>query len=132
MAFKAILKIDGEELRVLHSSFSISRSVDFNGRPSSEPQGGTVNIELESTDSTAFVEWIINPYMMKSGSIVFYKRDDKATLKEVKFEDAYLISYGETFTNTGANPMSESITLSAKTLTVEGDGSASLVNEWPI
>jgi Hemolysin coregulated protein Hcp (TssD) len=132
MAFKAVFLVDDKELRVLHCNFSISRSVDFNGRPSSEPQGGTMHVEVESTDSTLFVEWIINPYMMKSGSVKFYKRDDKATLKEVKFTDAYLISYGENFTNTGDSPMTESLVFSAKELTVEGDGSAGLVNEWPI
>jgi hypothetical protein len=49
-------------------------------------------------------------------------------MKEVSFKEGYIISYTETFTNMGENPMSEHFVISSKELTV---GDAAHKNEWP-
>lgn len=129
MAFKAILNLDGKEYRLLHCNYELQRDVDPTGRPSSHVKGGTIHFELESTDDTSLWEWMINQWSHKSGSIVFYKREEESTMKELSFETAYIINYAESFDSVGGNPMIESFTISAHKLTL---GSETHENEWPI
>ena len=128
MSFRAILDIDGTEYRVLHANYSLQRDTDFSGRPSSDVRGGSLHVEIESHDDTSFFEWICDPYTLKSGKITFYKRDEEAAMKELEFEDAYLVSYAESVDAVGDNPMTESLVFSAKKISM---GGASHENEWP-
>jgi hypothetical protein len=50
-------------------------------------------------------------------------------MKELKFETAYIIAYGESFDSVGGNPMSESFTISSHKMTI---GNETHENEWPI
>lgn len=129
MSFKATLSIDGgTAINLLHCSYALRRDTDPTGRPSSGLYGGTVQFELESTDDTSIVEWMSDPYKMKGGTVTFNKRDEDAKMKELKFEDAYVIQYAESFDSTGENPMTISFVVSSKKLTV---GNATHENEWP-
>ncbi|WP_149274983.1 type VI secretion system tube protein TssD [Pareuzebyella sediminis] len=127
MAFKAKLKVGGNEYNVLNCSYELHQETDATGRPSSVTRGGTVHITTESTSDTVFSDWMFNNFERKDGSIVFLKRDTDATSKELKFTEAYMIKYRENFDSTGDNPMSESFTISAKTI---GIGNGEHVNEW--
>ncbi len=127
MSFKARLKIEGTEYRVLHCSFSIQRDIDFSGRPSSDIRGGTVHFELESSEDTSLIAWICSPTQLKAGSIEFYKRDSDATMKVLEFADAYLVSFTETFDHVGDSPMKMSCVISARELTMND---ANIENEW--
>jgi hypothetical protein len=129
MSFKAVLNLDGKEHRLLHCSYALQRDVDPTGRPSSHVKGGTIHFEIEATEDTSVWEWMINQWSSKDGSIVFYKREDESTMKELKFETAYIIEYSEGFDSVGGNPMVESFTISSHKLTM---GSETHENEWPI
>ncbi len=129
MSFRAILDVDGEEFRVLHCNYSLQRDVDFSGRPSSDVRGGTLHLEIESSDDTSYFEWICDPYQVKSGKVTFYKRDEEAAMKELEFEDAYLVSYAESVDAIGDSPMVESLVFSAKKISM---GGATHENDWPI
>jgi len=128
MSFRAILDLDGTEYRVLHCNYSLQRDTDFSGRPSSDVRGGTIHLEIEASDDTSFFEWICDPYAMKSGKVTFYKRDEEAALKELEFEDSYLISYAESIDAIGDSPMLESLVLSAHKISM---GGATHENDWP-
>ncbi|MUH34695.1 phage tail protein [Zobellia amurskyensis] len=127
MAFKAKLKIGGNEYNVLNCNYELRQETDATGRPSSVTRGGTIEIITESTADTVFSDWMFNNFERKDGSIVFLKRDTDATSKELKFTEAYMVKYKENFDSTGENPMSESFTISAKTI---GIGNGEHVNEW--
>lgn len=127
MSFKAKLKVGGKELNILACDYSLKQETDATGRPSSTTRGGKINVTVESTGDTTFFEWMVNPFERKDGSIVFIKRDNDATLKEVKFKEAYLIDYFEHFGSTGDNPVTETFTMSAKEMEV---GSGVHINEW--
>lgn len=53
MAFKARLQFSGNEYDVLNADYSFTRDVDSKGRPSSSVYGGTINVEVESTEDTS-------------------------------------------------------------------------------
>ena len=127
MSFKAILKVSGEEFVILNCKYALAQETDATGRPSSVTRGGKVQIEVESTANTALSDWMFNNFERRSGSIVFLKRDTEATAKELIFEEAYAVKYVENFDSTGKNPMTETITISARIIKI---GNGEHENEW--
>lgn len=128
MAFKADFTLDGKTYRVFECSYSFGQSVDDTGQPSGEVKGGTITLKVESTGSTAIAAWMIDPYMKKDGSIVFYKKDSKATQKEVKFKEGYCTDYKEIFDHMNEKAMGTTFTISAKEITI---GDVVHTNDWP-
>jgi hypothetical protein len=129
MSFKAIFKIDGKEYRVLSCSYSLNQQVDNTGRPSSVVRGGIVNLVTESTDDTSLFEWMCDSYLKKDATITFNKRDENAKLKELIIAEAYMISYEESFNDSGGGAMTQNFSLSARNIKM-GDGEHE--NEWAI
>jgi hypothetical protein len=129
MSFKAKFTVDGKDYRVFHCSYSLQQDVDKTGRPSSEVRGGTLQLEVEATGDSALAAWMMDAYKHKNGTVTFYKRDSEQKMKEISFKEGYIISYSESFTNHGDNPMSEHFVISANEFKV---GDAEHKNEWPI
>jgi len=127
MSFKAKLKVGGGEYNVLNCNYGLHQETDATGRPSSVTRGGMITIEVESTADTSLSDWMFNNFELRSGSILFLKRDTEATAKELVFTDAYAVKYVENFDSTGKNPMIERITISAREI---GVGNGSHINEW--
>jgi len=127
MSFKAKLKVGGNEYNVLNCNYGLHQETDATGRPSSVTRGGMITIEVESTADTSLSDWMFNNFELRSGSILFLKRDTEATAKELVFTDAYAVKYVENFDSTGKNPMIERITVSAREIAV---GNGSHTNEW--
>jgi hypothetical protein len=129
MSFKAEFEVAGNKYRVLHCSYSLQQDIDATGRPSSGVKGGTLQLEVESTDKTALTEWMVDPFKHQDGKVTFYKRDSNQKSKELTFKEGYLVSYSETFTNVGDNPMTEHFVISAKEMKM---GNAEHKNDWPV
>ena len=127
MSFKAKLKVGGNEYNVLNCAYGLAQETDATGRPSSVTRGGMITIEVESTSDTSLSDWMFNNFEMRSGSVVFLKRDTEATSKELNFTDAYAVKYNENFDATGTNPMTEKIVISAREI---GVGNGEHINEW--
>lgn len=129
MAFKAQLTLGSKKFDVLQASFSLNRDVDAKGRPSSGVYGGTVNVEVESTEDTSVIEGMVNSqFKPVSGSILFKKSEEDSKMKELQFEDAYIIQYNEGINIVGNYPMTLSFVISARKLKM---GNAEHVNDWP-
>jgi hypothetical protein len=129
MSFKATLKLGGTEFDVLHTDYAFRRDVDAKGRPSSGIYGGRVNIRVESTDDTSILESMLNNvYKAQGGTITFQKRDEDAKMKELTFEDGYIVEYTEILDVVGKEPMFINFTVSARKLKV---GNAEHENDWP-
>jgi len=127
MAFKAKLKVGGQEYNVLNSSYELHQETDATGRPSSITRGGKIKLTVESTADTSLSDWMFNNFERRDGSIVFLKRDSESTSKELKFTEGYMVKYYENFDSTGKNPMSESFIISAKGI---GIGNGEHLNDW--
>lgn len=130
MSFKAQLTLGGKNFDVLHCSYTLRRDVDPKGRPSSNVYGGTVQFEIESTEDTSVLESMINnTHKAQKGYVVFFKREESgAKMKQLDFEDAYVIQYSEALDSVGKNPMTINFVISARQLKV---GNATHVNDWP-
>jgi len=127
MSFKAIFEVDGKKYRVVSCSYSMNQFVDDTGRPSSTVRAGTIDLVVESTDDTMLFEWMCDSYMRKDGKITFNKRDEDAKMKELEFKEAYMVHYGEAFSEGGVGSMLETFSLSAHTIKL---GNGEIENEW--
>ena len=129
MAFKARLQFSGNEYDVIHCDYSFSRDVDPKGRPSSSVYGGTINVEVESTEDTSVIESMVNnQYKPISGTLLIKKTDEDAKMKEIKFEDGYIIRYEEGINVVGNYPMTYKFSISARQI---GVGNAVNEQDWP-
>ncbi|PYF75482.1 type VI secretion system tube protein TssD [Pedobacter nutrimenti] len=130
MSFNAELKFGAKKYDVLQCSFSLNRDVDAKGRPSSGVYGGTIHLEVESTEDTSIIESMVNnQYKPFAGTITFKKGEEDAKMKELHFEDAYIIQYNEGIAVNDNTPMTLSFVLSARKLKM---GNAEQVNTWPV
>ncbi|MEO7263799.1 MAG: type VI secretion system tube protein TssD [Ferruginibacter sp.] len=127
MSFKAKFKAAGKELNVLDANYSLHQEIDPTGRPSSITRGGKITLTVESNQETDLFEWMCNNFERKDGSIVFYKRDSDATMKELKFKEGYLIDFEEMFHSANTNPMTTKFSISAKEISM---GNGTHKNEW--
>jgi len=128
MSFIAKMKLDGEEINVLHCGFRFSQMTDATGKPTAIPQGGSINLLLESNGGTDLFDWMISPTQTKSGTITFYRRDTMSKLKTLEFTDAHCVDYYETFDHVGANPMQIQLTISALEIKLND---SEFRNNWP-
>ncbi|RAJ88086.1 hypothetical protein CLV59_101851 [Chitinophaga dinghuensis] len=129
MAFNAKIQLGSKTYDVLQCSFSLNRDVDAKGRPSSGVYGGTIHVEVESTEDTSVIESMVNnQYKPFSGKIIIKKSDEDAKMKELTFTDSYIIQYNEGINVVGNRPMTLSFVISARTLKL---GNAEHVNDWP-
>ncbi|MGN6511129.1 MAG: type VI secretion system tube protein TssD [Chitinophaga sp.] len=129
MAFKATLQLGSKEYDVLQCSFSLNRDVDAKGRPSSGVYGGTIHVEVESTEDTSVIESMVNSQFKPfSGKVVIKKTDEDAKMKELFFSNGYIIQYNEGINVIGNHPMTLSFVISAQSLKL---GNAEHVNDWP-
>ena len=129
MAFKARLNFSGKEYDVLHCAYALNRDVDAKGRPSSGVYGGTIDIEIESTEDTSIIEAMVNnQYKPITGTLLIKKSEEDAKMKEVNFEDGYIVKYSEGINIVGDHPMTLKFQISARKLKL---GSAEHVNYWP-
>lgn len=128
MSFKAVLRLDGEEINVLDCQFSFAQHTDHNGKPAARPTGGALTVLLESDGNTNLFDWMISNTQTKSGSIIFYRRDAMSKMKELKFTDAYCVEYAEHFRAAGDVPMQIRLVLSAREVQL---GSSTYQNPWP-
>ncbi|EEN83360.1 hypothetical protein POREN0001_0650 [Porphyromonas endodontalis ATCC 35406] len=71
---------------------------------------------------------MVNQFKPFSGSIIFKKGDEEAKMKELQFENAYIIEFEEGIDIVGENPMSLSVTISAQTIKI---GGAQYEENWP-
>ncbi|NMR34202.1 MULTISPECIES: type VI secretion system tube protein TssD [Chryseobacterium] len=127
MSFQATLNVSGKKYNVLNVNYGLFQETDATGRPSTITRGGKIDITVESTGETDLFEWMTNSFERKDGSVVFYKRDSQATLKELKFSEAYLVKHKEKFDSVGDNPLTETFTISARKIEM---GSGAYENEW--
>lgn len=128
MAFRATLTLGGKEFDVLDCSYSLNRDVDSKGRPASNIYGGIVKVHVESTEDTTILEQMVTQFKPISGNIVFKKGDEEAKMKELEFENGYIISFEEDIDVVGSRPMSIKFAVSAQVLKI---GGAQFEQNWP-
>jgi len=119
------MTVDGTDYQIMSCTYGLSQSVDGSGRPTSETKALDIHVVIESSEDNSIMEWAVDSYGKKDGSIVFNKIDSDQTMKQLDFKDGYVTSYSESF---GGDTMLMSVGISARTVTV---GNAEQDNNWP-
>ena len=127
MSFLAKLQMDDQEYNILDTEYTFIQNIDGHGKPAARTKGGKLTLSIESSASIDFFDWMISPTTMKSGKIIFYRRESEAKMKELVFNDAFCIYFKERFISTGDLPMVIDLEISAKELKM---GDSLFQNPW--
>jgi len=128
MAFRSNLNFEGKDYDVLQCDYSFHRDIDLKGRPSSNVYGGRINIEIESTDDSTVLAQMVNQFKPNSGTITFNRGDEEAKMKELSWENGYVIDYTEELDVVGREPMKIKFVISAEKMKME---SVEVEQKWP-
>ena len=126
--FNATLKFKGKEFDIRYVDYSIERDVDAKGRLASHLYGGLIRIIIESTEDTTLLENMVTQFNPHNGTIEYKKGDEEAVMKELNWEQGYIIKFKETADVEGKKAMVIDFTVSAKILKV---GNAVFEQSWP-
>lgn len=129
MSFLSKLEIDGETMNVLDFQCRVEQSVDKSGKPSADPSIGNIFIVVESTKSTLLFDWMISNTQTKNGKLTFFRRDAVSKMRELEFNEAYCISYQESFNASTNLSMQIEFTISCKEIIMNG---SKLSRNWPL
>lgn len=78
-----------------------------------------MQIDTSDEDYEKVWKWMVEPDQIQDCKIEFKSISDVSkTLKTIEMKQAYCVQYSEGFSESGSNPLSLSITVSAKELVV--------------
>lgn len=127
----ATINADGiQEREVLFVKYELNQQTDIEGQPTGTTRGGKITVKVKSTDdgNTDILEWMIDTYMSKSGTISFPNRQG-GEMKSLTFKEGYVVEYAETYDSTNDLLQYEEFTISAKEVAI---GNARHNNRWTI
>ncbi len=130
MPYSSVITLGADKFDILGGDIGFSRSIDMKGRPSSHVMGGQFSFTVEVTDKVALVEHMVNSQNkgFPTGKLEFTDAGDDAVTRKIEFENAYIVSYSESF-SVGGNSYTCSLTLSAEKITIQ---TAVLDQRWPV
>lgn len=127
----ATINADGiQEREVLFVKYELNQQTDVEGQPTGTTRGGKITVKVKSNDdgNTDILEWMIDTYMSKSGTISFPNRQG-GEMKHLSFKEGYVVEYAETYDSTNDVLQYEEFTISAKEIAI---GNARHNNRWTI
>lgn len=132
MPFRATIQLDSmEEQPIIHCDLRFRLPVNENNRPVGRPTPDVIYVVMRSDLDSEFAFTIYSwceQRGVKSGTIKFYKDDNTGVLKDLTFEEAFLIEYREVFDAEGTQTMRMHLTISAGTTSMcQGSG---FLSDW--
>ena len=127
----ATISADGiQEREVIFVKYELNQQTDVEGQPTGTTRGGKITVKVKSNDdgNTDILEWMIDTYMSKSGTISFPNRQG-GEMKHLTFKEGYVVEYAETYDSTNSLLQYEEFTISAKEIAI---GNARHNNRWTI
>jgi hypothetical protein len=123
MVLSAKLQIKGhksekEGISLLSCDYHFSQSIDNKGLTNSIVQGGIINLSFHSIDDNELIQWMISEEEDRDGEILFIGDSNSKPFRTLKFEDARLISYSESFSD--QSYMITSLCISVRQFTLSG------------
>lgn len=105
-AHTAIFELDGATAQVLNLNYSFSRTTDpEKGYPTKVVRNGLIQITIRSSEAQMIgkiINWMAKQDLAKEGSITIYRdAEQKEELKKIEFENAFVVSYNESFNSQG-------------------------------
>lgn len=127
----ATINADGiKEREIIFVRYELNQQTDVEGQPTGTTRGGKIYVKVKSNDdgNTDILEWMIDTYMSKSGTISYPNRQG-GEMKHLDFKEGYVVEYAETYDSTNNLLQYEEFTISAKEIQI---GNARHNNRWTI
>lgn len=104
MSLTARLHIEGHSsenrgIPVLACDFGISQEFEVGSGTVSNLRGGIINIKIRGVDDEELFTWVIERRSLRNGRISYSGITSTGPGRRIEFQDAYLVSYHESFTN---------------------------------
>ena len=122
--------MESRSAKCCSSKYELNQQTDVEGQPTGTTRGGKIIVKVKSNDdgNTDILEWMIDTYMSKSGTISFPNRQG-GEMKQLTFKEGYVVEYSETYDSTNSILQYEEFTISAKEIAI---GNARHNNRWTI
>ena len=127
----ATINADGiQEREIIFVRYELNQQTDVEGQPTGTTRGGKIYVKVKSNDdgNTDILEWMVDTYMSKSGTISYPNRQG-GEMKHLSFKEGYVVEYAETYDSTNNLLQYEEFTITAKEIQV---GNARHNNRWTI
>ena len=129
MAVNGKFKFKSNEYRVIEFTHEMHRVLDGRGAPSSQPSPGFIHLTIEATDTNVFAGWAFSGSQSEDGEIILSKRDSEATMRSLKFKDAYVFGYKEHYSANDDSPATISLSITPKEIQLTPD-SIDWIADW--
>lgn len=91
-SFQSYLHVGGKRYDILYYRLELGQAVDALGRPASATYGGIIIVEMNTpANDVTLYEWMVNPAKRLDGKVELKELDSRATLKNIKFYNAYCV-----------------------------------------
>lgn len=125
----ATLKINESEYDILNFKYGFQRDIDTKGRPWGVYYGGSIVVQMESSDNISSFRQMIDKKMAPvKGSIEVFSEDGYC-FRRIGFEKAYVTSLGEDMYGNSPIPMITTIEISPMRL--DFNDTLCLDRHWP-
>ncbi len=115
---------------VWNMKYTLSQQTDVEGQPTGCTRGGKITVKVKARDdgNNDMLEWMADSFLSKDGYISFPNHQG-GEMKQLKFKEAYMIEYTESYDNDSKNPMMEEFVITAKEIRV---GNVLHKNQWTL
>lgn len=120
MSIISKLHIDDYTFNILRYHWSFHQDADVTGRPCARPQGGLIQIVIETTKDPIFTEWAVSDNMLKNVKIVQSPATLTSKSRTIEFYDMHCVEVNDNFNGVDNQPMTTTITLSPAIISVNG------------
>lgn len=120
MSIISKLHIDDYTFNILRYHWSFHQDADVTGRPCARPQGGLIQIVIETTKDSIFTEWAVSDNMLKNVKIVQSPATLTSKSRTIEFYDMHCVEVNDNFNGVDNQPMTTTITLSPAIISVNG------------
>ncbi|MCE7059239.1 type VI secretion system tube protein TssD [Dyadobacter sp. CY343] len=127
MAHKSTLEIDQKKYEVLHCSYSFHQQVNpLTNETTSEIFGGNIDVTVatrkgdKAGDNAKIIELMLLPHHDSiKGNLEFFDQKGQS-VRKIEFTDSAVVNFSETFSLGGDNAGTQSFTIAARYLNVDG------------
>ncbi len=124
MAFSSTLHIEGhpreqDGITVVSCNFGFQQQIDQRGATNSRVTGGIINIGLMNENDSDLLQWMFSQTAKKNGKIVFGSLAENRALQTIKFKDAALVGYQQSYSN--LTEVTIALTLSCREIDISGN-----------
>lgn len=120
MSIISKLHIEDYTFNILRYHWSFHQDADVTGRPCARPQGGLIQIVIETTKDPIFTEWAVSDNMLKNVKIVQSPATLTSKSRTIEFYDMHCVEVNDNFNGVDNQPMTTTITLSPAIISVNG------------